>query len=141
MSAPAPHDSDFDPVLCATCGGRCCQAHPGLWLEPARFFAALALPAVHDPTELAALLPAELTLRDLLGVPVPVPQSTAAGCVLLTPDGCRLGPDQRPCQCLALIPDVATQLEGEIRCALRPDHGSAVAHARWQAWWRPAAPR
>lgn len=106
-----------------------------MWLDPVRFYAAFALPLVHTPAELAALLPAQLTLRELLGVAVPTPRGTEDGCVLLNPDGCSLAPEQRPCQCLALVPHIDTQMEGEMRCRLLPGHGSDIAHARWQEWW------
>lgn len=109
-----------------------------MWVDPHRFFVAFPLPAI-APEDLRASLPPELTLRDLLGVAVPAPRSTEAGCIYLTGAGCRLPPPQRPCQCLALIPDVATQMEGEIRCTLPAAWGSATAHARWQAWWRRPA--
>ena len=135
MSSTLFPAASFDAVLCATCGGRCCQGHAGMWIDPQRFFAVFPALAGATPTELAERLPLELTLRDLLGVAVPAPLSGENGCVFLSAAGCRLAPHQRPCQCLALIPDVATQMEGEIRCRLQPGFGSDAAHALWLAHW------
>lgn len=129
--------SVFDPQMCRRCAGLCCQAHPGMWVDPQRFFDAFPLQVPSSPEVLDAALEAlGLRFRKLLEVPVPVPVSTEAGCFFLGVKGCRLSPLERPCQCLALVPEIDTLFEGEIRCRLPPGFGSGEVHRRWEQFWQ-----
>lgn len=130
-------DYAFDDQMCRTCGGLCCQGHPGVWADPVRF-EGLFHPGRHlSPDQLAEKLPDwGLELRDFSGVPVPGPRSGEDGCFFLGPDGCRLPPEQRPGQCLALIPDLETLITGEIHCRLPGPFTFGEIRRRWQEYWQ-----
>jgi len=130
-------DFQFDAQICRQCRGLCCRSHPGCWGDPQRFFDTffagrrLTLPELHR--QLNRL---ELQLRDYDGVPVPAPAVDNQGCRQLGEAGCNYPPDQRPCQCLALVPDLETLLTGELRCPSLPGFGYGEIRQRWQAYWQ-----
>jgi len=130
-------DASFDPQICRQCRGLCCRSHPGCWSDPQRFFRIFFDGA---PQSLASLqgcvAELKLQLRDYSGVPVPAPGAADDGCAMLGRQGCRFAADQRPCQCLALVPDLATLLSGELACRLLPGHGYGEIRDRWLAYWR-----
>lgn len=127
------------PDLCRRCGGRCCRETPGVWVDPHRFLALFDLPRPAIPADLD-LAPLGLEWRDLGGVAVPLPQSDDTGCRRLGPDGCRFSVAERPCQCLALIPDAATLAEDELLCPLPDPFRLVEARRRWAAVWGIAVP-
>lgn len=127
-----------DLALCRECGGRCCQASPGIWVDPERFFAIFF--AGHHLTleQLRNRLPAlGLVLWEKSGVPMPAPRSQASGCAFRGIDGCRFSVAERPCQCLALTPDRKTlnQEEGCL-CHLPKEFNRAEARNLWQKYWQ-----
>jgi hypothetical protein len=125
-----------DPQICCQCRGLCCQGHPGLWTQPQDFFAIWFPQGQPDLSQLSKRLEHEqLTLRDVGDVRIPAPQNTDTGCIFLAADGCQLPPEKRPDQCRALIPDLDTLLDGEIRCSLPPKHGSGQARNNWRTFW------
>lgn len=130
----------LDPQMCRTCGGRCCQGHPGLWVDPARL-AALYFGGTLPPREQLAVLlpPLGFTLRNVDGVAIPAPLADD-GCAFLTPAGCRLPPSHRPCQCLALIPSIDTLMEGEICCTLPAPFRTGYVREDWQRFWAEQSP-
>lgn len=129
-------NASFDPQICRQCRGLCCQGHPGAWADPQRFaaifFGGRPLSLRRLEEELPGL---GLRLKEMDGVPVPAPQSLETGCCLLTESGCRLSAEERPCQCLALIPSIDTLLDGEIRCDLPGEFTYGAVRARWKAYW------
>ncbi|PLX86671.1 MAG: hypothetical protein C0617_00220 [Desulfuromonas sp.] len=130
----------FDPQMCSQCRGLCCQSHPGVWADPHRFasifFGGERVVLERLRRELPEL---GLTLRDYSGVPVPAPQPGPGGCSLLSEQGCSLSPEQRPCQCLALIPSIETLLDGEVRCHLPGPYTYGAVRERWRAYWAVSA--
>lgn len=123
----------LDIQLCHQCGGRCCQGHPGLWSEPQRFFSIFASSSSPSPEELIHLLQTQqLELKDLGGVLIPAPLNTEKGCIALRADGCSYSTTKRPCQCLALIPDLETLLDDQIHCSLPPEFGSGSSRENWR---------
>lgn len=123
----------LDSQLCRQCRGRCCQGHPGVWSEPKRFFAIFAETAPPSATELRQILEQHrLTLKDLGGVLIPAPQNTDQGCIAQQTDGCGFQPSTRPCQCLALTPNLETLLDDLIHCSLPAEFGSGVARENWR---------
>jgi len=123
----------LDSQLCYQCRGRCCKGHPGVWSEPQRFFAIFAEKRLPSAAELAQVLTQhQLTLRDLGGVLVPAPQNTEQGCIALGSDGCKFSTTNRPCQCLALIPNLETLLDDQIHCSLPAQYGSGSARENWR---------
>jgi len=123
----------LDSQLCQQCRGRCCQGHPGVWSEPKRFFDIFA--ASNPPSAadfLQILKNHRLTLRDLGGVLIPAPQNTEQGCHAQTADGCSYSTKERPCQCLALTPNLETLLDDQIHCTLPPEFGSGSARENWR---------
>lgn len=129
-------DISLDPHLCSGCGGLCCRETPGVWIDPQRFLKIFSLPSPVLPVDLdLELARLHLTWRDLGGVPVPLPQSNDDGCLLLGPHGCRLSPDQRPCQCLALIPNPETLRQQELNCEMPDESRLIIARRRWGAYW------
>lgn len=136
MENPA-QEHHLDPQICRQCRGLCCRSHPGCWSDPERFFRIffagrrLTLDALRPQ-----LAPLGLQLRDYSGVPVPAPAAGEDGCQSLGESGCRYPTEQRPDQCLALVPDLDTLLDGEIRCRLHPGHGYGEIRDRWLAYWR-----
>jgi len=131
-----PEIYPVDPQICRQCRGLCCQGHPGLWTQPQAFFAIWFPRGQPDLSQLNKQLGhKQLTLRDVGDVRIPAPQKTEAGCTFLAADGCQLPDEKRPDQCRALIPDLDTLLDGEIRCSLPPKYGSGTARERWQRFW------
>jgi len=126
----------FDPQMCRQCGGRCCQGHPGVWVDPHRFSRlffdgiALTIPMLDEELPKRGLV-----LRDFLGVPVPAPMRNEEGCTFLSADGCRFTEEERPCQCLALVPSIDTLMDGEMNCTMPSTFGSGTARDLWNAYW------
>ena len=127
----------FDTQICRQCKGLCCLGHPGAWVDPKRFMSSFFPQRQIEPEQFEQRLDEfSLTVHDYDGVPVPVPMGSDSGCSLLGSSGCRLTPEQRPCQCLALIPSIDTLLAGEINCRLPAGFGYAEVRSRWQAFWK-----
>ncbi|MCK4621057.1 MAG: hypothetical protein KAT62_02450 [Desulfuromonadales bacterium] len=127
--------TQLDIQLCSQCGGRCCQGHPGVWSDPQRFFAIFAAAEIPTADEFSALLDKHrLTLRDLGGILIPAPRTTEQGCAEQRPDGCAFTLTERPCQCLALIPNLETLLDDLIHCTLPPAYGSGTARENWRPY-------
>lgn len=135
---PLATTDNLDLLLCRECGGRCCQGSPGVWVDPERFFA-LFFSGQRLPLEqLRGQLPAlGLVLWEKSGVPVPAPRSLTTGCAFHGADGCRLAVAERPCQCLALIPNPQT-LEQPQDCLCRMPEAFSwdAARQRWQSYWQ-----
>jgi hypothetical protein len=88
--------------------------------------------------ELRGRLPAlGLVFWGKQGVQIPAPRSLASGCAFLGIDGCRLSVAQRPCQCLAMIPDKETlaQPQGCV-CRVPEEFSREVGRQRWQHYWQ-----
>ena len=134
MSTHNP-DNYADPQMCRQCRGLCCQGHPGVWVDPERFFKAFDLPKTSSPETLHGLLPRELLLRDIDGVAIPAPQTRENGCVFLEREGCRLPENRRADQCLALVPTLDTLIDGEIRCVLKAEGSTLAAIGAWRRYW------
>jgi hypothetical protein len=135
---PAKKPDSQDLALCRECGGRCCQASPGIWVDPERFFAIFFAGQRLTVEQLRAQLPAlDLVLWEKSGVPIPAPRALASGCAFLGIDGCRFSITERPCQCLALTPDRQTlnQEEGCL-CQLPKEFFRSEAGNRWQKYWQ-----
>lgn len=125
--------TQLDVQLCRQCRGRCCLGHPGVWSDPQRFFSlffAKQVPTVGQMTEL--LHKQQLTLRNLGGVLIPAPRSSEQGCAAQRLDGCTFSTEERPCQCLALAPNMETLLDDQIHCSMPPDYGSNTARKSWR---------
>lgn len=124
---------NLDEQLCRQCGGRCCQGHSGLWCDPQRFFAIFAAAKIPPAEQLSRILQrVNLCLRDLGGVLVPAPITTEQGCRFRSASGCSFSLKERPCQCLALTPNLETLLADEIHCRLPADYGSNTARENWR---------
>ena len=127
------NNSNVDEPLCRQCRGRCCQGHPGVWSDPPRFFAIFTESRLPAADELSKLLNKNrLELRNLDGVLIPAPKATEQGCAAQQPEGCAFPPDTRPCQCLALIPELETLLDEQIHCTLPAAYGSGTARENWR---------
>ncbi|GAB4172356.1 MAG: hypothetical protein Tsb0017_10450 [Geothermobacteraceae bacterium] len=127
----------FDPALCRQCRGLCCLGTPGLWADPERFASLFFPDGFPSPNDLPRQLNRyRLVLRPVLGTNIPAPQRTEEGCTFLTPTGCALPAERRPCQCLALVPSLDTLLTGEIDCRLPARLRSDRVAARWRRWWQ-----
>lgn len=127
----------FNLPLCQQCGGRCCQGSPGVWVDPQRFFALFFSDQRPTLEQLRERLPKlGLVLWEKSGVAIPAPLSLESGCSFLAADGCRLPVAQRPCQCLALLPCLATleQQHGS-HCRLPLEFSRAAVNQRWQQYW------
>lgn len=128
----------LDLALCRECGGRCCQASPGIWVDPERFFAIFFAGQNLTLEQLRDRLPElGLVLWEKSGVPMPAPRSLLSGCAFLGPEGCRFPLAERPCQCLALIPNRKT-LEQEQGCLCRfpKEFGRPAARLLWEKYWQ-----
>lgn len=128
----------LDLALCRECGGRCCQASPGIWVDPERFFSTFFAGQRLTVEQLRDQLPAlGLVFWERTGVPMPAPRSLASGCIFLGPDGCRFSVAERPCQCLALTPDRKTleQPQG-CHCQSPEEFSRDQARQRWQKYWQ-----
>ena len=124
--------------LCQTCGGRCCQGSPGIWVDPERFFAIFFHGQHLTLAQLRERLPElGLVLWEKSGVPMPAPRSLATGCAFLEADGCRFSVAERPCQCLAMIPNKKTfeQPQG-CHCPVPGEFSRDEAKQRWQRYWQ-----
>ena len=124
--------------LCRKCGGRCCQGSPGIWIDPERFFALFSPGQRLTVEELRVRLPTlGLVLWGNHGVLIPAPLSLASGCAFLGINGCRLSVAQRPCQCLAMIPDKETLAQPQgCACRVPEEFSREVGRQRWQQYWR-----
>lgn len=123
--------------LCRECGGRCCQGSPGIWTDPQRFltifFSGEALPLEQMREYLPEL---GLVFWEKSGVPMPAPLSLTNGCAFLGHDGCSFTASERPCQCLALIPDRGTLAQGKgSLCRLPMEFSREVCKQQWQDYW------
>jgi hypothetical protein len=128
----------LDLPLCQECGGRCCTGSPGIWVDPERFFLVFFEGMHLTPEQLEKRLPAlGLVLWVMGGVPIPAPESVASGCAFSGAEGCSLSVTERPCLCLALIPNRATldQEEGCL-CKMPEGYSREAARERWQEYWR-----
>lgn len=126
-------EMQLDTQLCRQCRGRCCQGHPGVWSDPQRFFAIFFAAQLPSPTELRQVLEDHrLELRDLGGVLIPAPRVEEQGCSAQQSDGCAFDTATRPCQCLALTPNLDTLLDDQIHCSLPPEYGSGTARESWR---------
>ena len=124
-----------DEILCSQCRGRCCQGHPGIWSDPQRFFSLFSPRNTPTAEDLLHLLKRwQLTLRNVDGVLIPAPTENEQGCGFLQNSGCTLSSDKRPCQCLALIPDLETLLDDGIHCRLPAGFGSGAARENWRSF-------
>lgn len=124
--------------LCQECGGRCCQGSPGVWVDPERFFALFFAGQHMTVKQLRSRLPEMgLVLWEKSGVPIPAPRSVTTGCAFHGVDGCRLPIAERPCQCLALIPDKAT-IEQSQGCLCQTPEAFCrdESRRRWQRYWQ-----
>jgi hypothetical protein len=125
--------------LCKICGGRCCHGSPGVWLDPQRFFDLFfggEHLTVNQLSEQVADLGMVMWGMTGQGIPLPAPLSVLSGCAFLGAEGCRLSIAERPCQCLALIPNQRTldQQQG-CQCQAPPEASRSVANERWQNYW------
>jgi hypothetical protein len=138
QAVPLDKRDSVDVPLCRKCGGRCCQASPGIWVDPERFFA-LFFPGQRLTLEqLRGHLPSlGLVLWGNSGVPIPAPLSLDSGCAFLGVDGCRLSVGERPCQCLALIPikETLDQQRGCL-CQMPEAFSRDVGTQRWRKYWQ-----
>jgi hypothetical protein len=126
----------FDAQMCRTCGGRCCQGHPGVWVDPQRFFASYFTGHIPTRAELETDLPLfGLVLRTIDGIPLPSPAFDDDGCNFRTVDGCCQPVEKRPCQCLALQPDIETLMQGEMCCSMPDGFRTGQARERWMRFW------
>jgi len=127
----------LDVQMCRQCGGLCCQGHPGTWADPQRFaeifFEGRPFRLKQLQHRLGEL---GLQLRDYSGVPVPAPRETETGCAQRTETGCAFTPGCRPCQCLALKPDIETLISGEIHCMLPGALTYKNIRQKWLHYWR-----
>ena len=129
-----------DPInyqICQDCGGRCCQGSPGVWINPDRFFSLFFEGRRLTLEQLRSQLPElNLVLWEKSGVPVPAPQSLITGCFFHGVCGCVFSEEERPCQCLALVPDPDTlqQPKGS-QCKLPEAACWDVAKKNWQDYW------
>ncbi len=124
-------------LLCKSCGGRCCQGSPGIWIDPQRFFDLFFAGKHLTVEQLAERLPElGLVMWGMSGIPIPAPLSLNSGCAFLTVDGCSLTVAERPCQCLALIPNQKTldQPQG-CQCQAPAESSREVGNQRWQDYW------
>jgi len=127
----------LDLPLCRACGGRCCKGSPGVWVDPERFFAIFFSGQYLTLEQLRERLPGlGLVLWEKSGVPIPAPRSLASGCSFLKVDGCRFPVAERPCQCLALIPNQETLLQEQGCLCREPKAFSRDAATQlWQDYW------
>ena len=128
----------LDLPLCRECGGRCCTGSPGIWVDPERFFTIFFGGKHLTVEQLRKRLPElGLVLRELKGVSIPATESLSSGCASSGADGCRFSVAQRPCQCLALVPNRATlDLEEGCLCKMPEGFSREFAVQRWQEYWQ-----
>jgi len=131
-------NDSMDLPLCQECGGRCCQGSPGIWVDPERFFALFFQGQRLTLEQLRPRLPAlGLVLWENSGVAIPAPLSLASGCGLHGADGCGFSAEERPCQCLALIParETLAQPQGCL-CRVPEAFSRDVGRRNWQNYWQ-----
>lgn len=130
----------LDLSLCTECGGRCCQGSPGIWIDPERFLVLFFSGMRVTLDQLRKRLPdLGLVLWENSGVPIPAPRSLSSGCAFLEEDGCQFAVTERPCQCLALIPNKTTlELQTGCSCLLPADFSREAGRQHWKNYWRTA---
>ena len=128
---------NLDPVLCQICGGRCCQGSPGVWIDPERFFTIFFQGENLTLDQLRRrLADFDLVLWEKSGVPVPAPSSLDTGCFFHATSGCSFSSTERPCQCLALIPNSQTLKDEQgCHCSLPDEFCWDTARRNWQDYW------
>jgi len=128
----------LNPSLCQECGGRCCQGSPGIWVDPERFFALFFAAQRLTLEQLRGRLSElGLVLWENSGVPIPAPLSLATGCAFHGADGCGFSVAERPCQCLALIPLIATLTQPQgCLCRVPEAFSRKAARRNWQDYWQ-----
>ncbi len=125
----------IDTQLCRQCQGRCCQGHPGVWSDPQRFFDIFTNKSIPSAAQLSTIIKKHLLcLRNVGEVLIPAPQQTEAGCIFQKLYGCNMTIAERPCQCLALTPNLDTLLDEQIHCTLPPEFGSNSARENWRTF-------
>ncbi len=122
-----------DARLCSLCGGLCCQAHPGLYLDPLQFAQAWNLEGEWEMREV--LYAHSLTLRLCMGIPLPLPLSAERGCVFWGEKGCLLPRWQRPLECLVLVPSEESLFNGEPSCSIPPQVSYVECFYRWGQYY------
>ncbi len=126
-----------DPQICRQCRGLCCQGHPGVYSDPERFVRRYFGGERVTAEQLRSNLPfLGMELRDVRGVPIPAPRLAPWGCVHMGAAGCRLPVEDRPQQCKALIPEIETLMEGEMRCRLPEEYGTGSIREVWRRFWK-----
>lgn len=123
--------------LCKTCGGRCCQGSPGVWIDPQRFFDLFFAGQHLSIEQLTKRLPElGMVMWGMAGIPIPAPLSLNSGCGFLTDDGCSLTVTKRPCQCLALIPNKSTlEHKNGCQCQTPAESSREMGNHLWQQYW------
>ncbi len=122
-----------DARLCALCGGLCCRAHSGLYLDPLQFRMAWDL---DETWSLSEIEPKGITFKVCMGVPVPLPAFIERGCLFWSEDGCTLPRWQRPLGCLALVPNEESVLQGEPLCSPHPGLSFVESFSRWRLYYQ-----
>lgn len=126
-----------DMQMCKTCGGRCCNGHPGKFVVPERFFEMYPECKKMNEKELEDFLDGrgyELWKFDTS--PIPRPKPGYNGCYFLSETGCTLKREEMPCQCLALIPDAKTLVDGQmVHCRMPVEFSSETAVKNWNNYW------
>jgi len=126
-------DTSLDNQLCRQCRGRCCDGHPGVWSSPERFFTIFSNGTVPAASGLVRILNnQQLTLRNVGDILIPAPRVTEHGCEARGENGCIYNLNTRPCQCLALVPQLETLIDDQIHCYLPPEYGSGTARDNWR---------
>ena len=135
---PPEKKESLNLPLCRACGGRCCKGSPGLWVDPERFFACFFSGQHLTLEQLRERLPElGMVLWEKSGVPMPAPRSLATGCAFLGTEGCRFPVAERPCQCLAMIPNQATlDQPQDCLCPVPEAFSRDEARLRWQKYWQ-----
>ncbi len=128
----------LDLPLCRECGGRCCSGSPGIWVDPERFFDLFFGGDHLTLDQLREQLPElGLLLWTIKGVPIPAPGSSTSGCLFFKIDGCTFPVTERPCQCLALIPNKETlNLEKGCLCKMPAGFSREDSRLRWEQYWQ-----
>ena len=78
-----------------------------------------------------------MVLWEKTGVPIPAPQSLTAGCAFLGVNGCLFSIFERPCQCLALVPNKETlDQQCGCLCSLPKEYSRDTANQHWHDYWK-----
>lgn len=130
-------NTSLNLLLCKSCGGRCCQGSPGIWINPHRFFDLFCSGDHLTVAQLSERLPQlGMVMWGISGVPMPAPLSLLSGCGFHTVDGCRLTVSERPCQCLALIPNQTTLDQNQgCQCQTPAESSREMGNQQWQNYW------